>query len=129
MFRIGAVDCNQFESICTKEKVTQFPLLRVYPAFPAPTQDYEEATLDTEKLKKLASRFVGSRVVEITSNNIDTFINENPGKPKCLLFTDKKGTPLVYKGLSTHFDVYFFIYLYYSRKHYYLELSEKLSHQ
>jgi len=37
MFRIGSVDCNQFESICKKEKVEKLPLLRIYPAFPAPT--------------------------------------------------------------------------------------------
>eukprot|EP00349_Pseudokeronopsis_sp_Brazil_P002447 CAMPEP_0202957470 /NCGR_PEP_ID=MMETSP1396-20130829/1846_1 /ASSEMBLY_ACC=CAM_ASM_000872 /TAXON_ID= /ORGANISM="Pseudokeronopsis sp., Strain Brazil" /LENGTH=151 /DNA_ID=CAMNT_0049674949 /DNA_START=257 /DNA_END=712 /DNA_ORIENTATION=+ len=104
MFRIGTVDCDEFESICTKEKVTQFPLLRVYPTFPAPTQDYEEETLDTEKLKKLAARFISSKVIEITQNNLETFLDENPGKPKALLFTDKKGTPLVYKALSSHFD-------------------------
>lgn len=55
-------------------------------------------------MKKLAARFVGSRAIEITSNNVDTFLDENPGKPKVLLFTDKKGTPLVYKALSSHFD-------------------------
>lgn len=105
LFRIGALDCASFESICKKEKIDKFPTLRVYPSFPAPFQDYEEPSLDTDKLKKLASRFVSSRVVEITSSNIDTFLSDNPGKPKCLLFSDKKGTPLVYKGLSTHFDV------------------------
>ena len=58
-----------------------------------------------EKLKKLAGRFITSRVVEITQNNLETFLEDNPGKPKVLLFTDKKGTPLVYKALSAHFDV------------------------
>jgi len=104
LYRAGGIDCNEFEAICKKEKVDKFPLLRVYPPFPAPTQDYEEDTLDTEKLKKLAARFVTSRVVEITANNIETFINDNPGKPKVLLFTDKKGTPVVFKALSANFD-------------------------
>lgn len=49
-------------------------------------------------------RFITSRVIEITQNNVDTFLNENPGKPKVLLFTDKKGTPAIYKALSSHFD-------------------------
>jgi hypothetical protein len=32
-------------------------------------------------------------------------VNENPGKPKVFLFTDKeKGTPAIYKALSSHFD-------------------------
>jgi hypothetical protein len=51
---------------------------------------------------------VTSRVVEITSNNHETFINDNPGKPKVLLFSDKKGIPLIYKALSAHFDVSLF---------------------
>ena len=37
MFRITAIDCEEFGSICTKEGVTKFPTFRVYPAFPAPT--------------------------------------------------------------------------------------------
>lgn len=105
MFRVGSVDCDQFADICKKEKVEKFPLIRIYPAFPAPTQDYEEETFEPEKLKKVASRFISSRVVELTSNNFDTFLEDQPGKPKVLLFTDKKGTPLVYKALSSHFDV------------------------
>lgn len=104
MFRITALDCEEYGSICTKEGVTKFPTFRVYPAFPAPAQDYEDDTIDFEKLKKLAARFVGSRVVEVNQNNFDTFINDNPGKPKVILFSDKKGTPLIFKALSSHFD-------------------------
>ncbi len=66
MFRMGSVDCDAFASICSKEKIDKFPTLRVYPPFPAPTQDYEEDTLDVDKLKKMAGRFITSRVVEIT---------------------------------------------------------------
>lgn len=55
-------------------------------------------------MKKLAARFVGNRVIEVTQNNFDTFIADQPGKPKVLLFTDKKGTPLIFKALSAHFD-------------------------
>jgi hypothetical protein len=84
--------------------VTTFPTFRVYPAFPAPTVDYEEPVVDFDKLKKLASRYVTSRVVEITANNHETFLNDHPDKPKILLFTDKKGIPVIFKGLSSHFD-------------------------
>lgn len=52
----------------------------------------------------MAARFVPSRVIEVTQNNFETFINDNPGKPKVLLFSDKKGVPLIFKGLSSHFD-------------------------
>lgn len=105
MFRIDGLDCNDFAALCKKENVEKFPTFRIYPPFPSPTQDYEEETIDLEKLKKLATKFVTSRVIEITQNNHETFINENPGKPKVLLFTDKsKGTPAIYKALSAHFD-------------------------
>lgn len=104
MYRVDALDCNEFESLCKKENVEKYPTFRIYPAFPAPTQDYLEETIDFDKLKKMANRFVTSRVIEITQNNFETFVNDNPGKPKVLLFTDKKGTPVVYKALSSHFD-------------------------
>lgn len=104
MFRVTGLDCEEYESLCIKEKVDKYPLFRIYPAFPAPTQDFIEDTIDFDKLKKMATKFITSRVIEITQNNFDTFIGENPGKPKVLLFTDKKGTPAVYKALSSHFD-------------------------
>lgn len=66
MFRIAAVDCDAFASLCTKENLSKYPTFRVYPAFPAPTEDYTEQTVDFEKIKKLASRFIGSRVIDIT---------------------------------------------------------------
>lgn len=50
-------------------------------------------------------KHIGDRVIEITSTNHDVFKNDNPGKPKVLLFTDKAKTPIVYRALSTYFDV------------------------
>jgi hypothetical protein len=104
LFRLGAIDCEEFTQICKKEKVTTFPTFRVYPAFPAPTVDYEGSVIDFDKLKKLASKYVTSRVVEITANNHETFLKDQPDKPKVLLFTDKKGIPVIFKGMSSHFD-------------------------
>lgn len=76
----------------------------MYPPHPIPAQDYEGTDLDTDKLKKIAYRYIGSRVIEITRDNIDTFKTGNPGTPKMLLFTEKKSTPIVYRALSTYFD-------------------------
>jgi hypothetical protein len=66
MFRITALDCQDYSSLCTKEGVTRFPTFRVYPAFPAPAEDYQEDVVDFEKVKKMAAKFISSRVVEIT---------------------------------------------------------------
>ena len=56
-----------------------------------------------EKLQKAAARYLHSNVIEITNSNLKTFTDENPSVPKVLLFTDKKGVPMVYKGLSVAF--------------------------
>lgn len=47
LLRIGAIDCEEFSKICTKEKITKFPSYRVFPPYPVPTIDYEEPTFST----------------------------------------------------------------------------------
>ena len=39
IFRIGAMDCKEFKDLCDKEKLDGLPAIRIYPTFPAPTQD------------------------------------------------------------------------------------------
>ena len=107
MLRIGAVDCDEFATLCEKEKVSDFPTYRVYPPFPVPPQDHQsgETELDTDTLKKMSFKHIGNRALEITSANHDVFRDDNPGKPKVLLFTDKAKVPIVFRALSTYFDV------------------------
>ena len=58
IFRIGSVDCGDFEAICKKEGIETFPTFKVYPPFPIPTFDVEVGEkLDTAKLKKAAGKF------------------------------------------------------------------------
>ena len=105
MIRVGAIDCDSFPKVCAKAGAEKFPLWRVYPQFPAPVQDYQGSDLDVDKLKKMAYRFIGNRALEITSANHQTFVDDQPNRPKVLLFTNKKGTPIIFKALSSHFDV------------------------
>jgi hypothetical protein len=56
---------------------------------------------EQSKLKQIAGKFYTDRSIEITQNNHATFIEEDVGTPKILLFTNaKKGTPFIYKALS-----------------------------
>jgi len=75
MFRIGSVECNEWSKICSSQGITQFPSYKVYPPHPIPAMDYTEPenVVDTDKLKKMAYKFIGSRVIELTSANIETF--------------------------------------------------------
>lgn len=107
IFRIGSVDCDDFTAICDKEGLKSFPAIRIYPTFPVPTQDVEIGDkFELSKLKKAGSRFYSDHSIEITSNNHKTFIEEDIATPKVLLFTNsKKGTPFVYKALSSNLAV------------------------
>lgn len=85
--------------------MTTYPNYKIYPPHPVPAFNVEtKAELDTDVLKKAAYRFIGNRVIDINSNNIKTFLEDNPGKPKMLLFTETKSAPMVYRALSTYFD-------------------------
>jgi hypothetical protein len=106
MFRIGAVDCSEFQQVCDKEDMKEYPAYKVYPPLPVPAFEVKQGnSLETDTLKKAAYRFIGSRVIDINQNNIKTFLEDNPGKPKMLLFTETKSAPMVYRALSTYFDV------------------------
>lgn len=102
------MDCKEFKKICEKEGVTEFPTYKIYPPTPVPAYAVEQdrtQEVNTDALKKSAYKFIGNRVIDINANNIDTFVNDNPGKPKMLLFTETKTAPMVYRALSTYFDV------------------------
>ena len=53
----------------------------------------------------MSFKHIGDRTVQITAANHDVFKEDNPGKPKVLLFTDKQKVPIVFRALSTYFDV------------------------
>ena len=106
MLRIGSVECTEWSKICEKEKIEIYPTYRVYPPSPIPSVDLiPEDTLDTDKLKKAAFRYIGDNVIDITAANHDVFKDDNPGKPKVLLFSESKKHPIVFRALSTYFDV------------------------
>jgi len=64
----------------------------------------DKDTYSINSLKKKAGGFVENKVIEINSVNHNTFISDNPGKSKVLLFTDNKGVPTIFKALSYNFD-------------------------
>lgn len=41
VYVIGVVDCDKFESLCEREGVSQTPVVKVYPPYPAPVLTYD----------------------------------------------------------------------------------------
>jgi hypothetical protein len=103
MFKVGAMNCKEFREICEKQEIREFPTFKVYPPLPAPTMNYE-GKVEATALVSYMGRFVDNNTVEVNNNNLDTFLTSNPNLPKCFLFTDKKGTPLLFKALSVAFQ-------------------------
>lgn len=104
MFELWEINCEAFLDVCKKEGITDFPVFRIYPPFPAPIVDFDKDSYTLNKLKKKAASFIESKVIEINSGNIDSFLADNPGKPKALLFTKSEDVPVLYKALSYNFD-------------------------
>jgi hypothetical protein len=104
MFKVAAVNCKDFADICEKQDVREFPTIKVYPPLPAPIMNYE-GKIETLSLVSYMGKFVGNKVQELNNNNIDSFLTSDVNLPKCLLFTEKNGVPLIFKSLSVTFDV------------------------
>jgi hypothetical protein len=69
-----------------------------------------EGKIEPKKIISYLGRFVENRAQELNNNNFDEFISSKSSIPKILLFTNKKGIPLIFKRLSLQFDVSKYIY-------------------
>lgn len=104
IFQFCAIDCEADFALCAKEDVKQVPALKIYPPvpIPSPEPDFE---LDIKRAIRISSGYVQSKVQEVTDDNYQQKMGENPAVPKVLLFTDKPGVPILFKALSLSFDV------------------------
>jgi thioredoxin-like negative regulator of GroEL len=103
VYNIGVVDCDKNEALCESQDIRATPVIKVVPPFPAPIQQYE-GEVTSKALNAYCSKFVKSLVVEITDENFQTFLTEKPSMPKVFLFTEKSGTPTLFKALSNTFE-------------------------
>jgi hypothetical protein len=109
IFKYAAVNCDENADVCTKEGVKKFPTVRIYPPFPVPVYDHE-GDLSSKDIVAQAGKYVpGQRVKEINATTHSRFVDDNPSVPKVLLFTEKKGVPLIYRALSIALDKKIFL--------------------
>lgn len=102
---MGAVSCDDETAICEKEGISKYPVVRVYPRSPIPSMDFDSSDYKIEEIKKAALRTIEGKTIEINQNNVETFLKDNPTKPKVLFFTDKpKGLPISIKAISETFE-------------------------
>jgi len=98
-FVIGAVNCDENEGLCETQDIRTFPVLKIYPPLPGPIYEYEGEKTAKAITNKLAN-YLSPKVSEVTTDSIKLFLETKTGTPKVLLFTEKSGTPTIYKALS-----------------------------
>lgn len=101
ILNFGFVNCSENKDLCNAEKPAKIPGLKVYPPIPIPPTDLE---LDAEKAVRLGAGYIKSYVNEVTDDQAAGFLGSDEIVPKVLLFTDKKGLPLMYRSLSNSFN-------------------------
>ena len=71
----------------------------MYPPLPAPPFEYDGEKTVKAFINKLAA-YLSPKITEVAIDNINWFLEEKPGTPKVLLFTDKPtGNPTIYQAL------------------------------
>jgi len=103
MFKYAALNCYDYPEMCVKNDVREYPTFKIFPPLPAPVFPYE-SDIKGKTIISALGRFVDNKVQEIHSNNIDEFVTSKTNIPKVFLFTDKEGTPLIFKTLAIQFD-------------------------
>lgn len=103
MFKLSGINCKIYSELCSKQDVKDFPSFLIYPPLPAPVMKYE-GEIDPKHIIGYLGKFVVNRALDLNNNNFEGFLNKHANLPKIILFTDKKGTPLLFKRLSAHFD-------------------------
>lgn len=111
MFKLAGLNCKKYKDLCSKQGVTEYPTYKIYPPLPAPPMKYE-GKIEPKNILSYLGKFVGNKAVELNINSFDDFITSKPNVPKILLFTNKKGIPLIFKRLSLEFEVSIFFNFY-----------------
>jgi len=100
MAKITAINCNEWQGFCTKNKVTQTPTIMVYPINPFPAFTYE-GKLEAKAISGKVSKLIPDFTTRITQENMDSFTTSDPSKPKIMLFSNKPKPPTILKALSS----------------------------
>jgi protein disulfide-isomerase-like protein len=107
--RLGAVDCDTHKDLCQQYNIQGFPTIKTFAGGEAvktdasSVGDYSGARSAKAIEKHALSMLEEKYVSPIHPNIIQSWVLENPSKPKILLVTEKDGPPNLYQALSMAF--------------------------
>ncbi|KDQ61467.1 hypothetical protein JAAARDRAFT_54832 [Jaapia argillacea MUCL 33604] len=102
-----AVDCDEEKNkrLCGEQGVKGFPTVKLFPrGSQLPPQTFESNDRTASNFFYWASKKVPNNVKKITDvEDVDVWVSKNSKKPKALLLTPDKSTPLLWKVLSNKY--------------------------
>ena len=97
----GYVNCQREAALCKREVSNPLPVLKVYPPVPVPAVEMD---LILPKALGMATQHIKGYTSDVDDDNLPGFVTSDPSLPKVLLFTDKTGSPMIFRALSTAFN-------------------------
>merc|ERR1719316_1319516 len=101
--KVGAVNCRQQGSLCSKASINSYPAVRWFPAEKDKDPEVFEGAVTAKLLGKWASEMMPNYVDVIEDKHKLRQWMDNLKGPSVLLFTDKSSTPPMWKALSREF--------------------------
>lgn len=104
--RVGAVNCDEHQSLAQQYGIQGFPTIKVFKGLGTKARrpdDYQGART-AGAIVSYAKSVMPSLVASVKRSGLEAFFNDEKKLPHVLLFTDKKQTSPLYKGLSATFS-------------------------
>jgi DnaJ family protein C protein 16 len=102
--KVGAVNCRQQGSTCSKASIKTYPAIRWFPQEKDKDPEVFEGAVTAKLLGKWASAMMPDHVDVIEDKHKLRQWLDNAKGPSVLLFTDKSSTPPMWKALSREFN-------------------------
>ncbi|KAI0565877.1 protein disulfide-isomerase PDIA-2 Endoplasmic reticulum lumen [Gracilaria domingensis] len=103
--RLGVVNCDEHKEIAQRFSIQGFPTIKVFKGEGKKARrpsDYNQARSSSAFVDHI-KYIMPSFVARVKPSGVQAFFNDLPKLPHVLLFTDKKSTSPLYKGLSARF--------------------------
>lgn len=97
---VGVVDCVEEVEVCEELGVYKTPTIKIYSEKFTDEGEKYKGKFEWKPISSAATAKMQSFVSLVTDNNYFDFIGRDKDYMKVILFTNKKGTPPMYKALS-----------------------------
>lgn len=100
MAKVTAINCNDWAGFCSKNNVKETPAVMIYPINPYPAF-LHTGKMEAKAISHQVARLIPDFTTRVTQENFETFLGNDPSKPKVMLFSNKKAPPTILKALSS----------------------------